>query len=1115
MNENYNILLSKLDSFIKKYYLNQVIRGLLISTSAFITFFLITSLSEYFGHFSQPVRKIMFFTVCIFSSFTFIKLIFLPLLKYYKIGKTISHKQAATIVSKHFSNIQDKLLNTLELAEKSETDNTSFDLVIASINQKTTEIKPVHFNNAINLKKNYKYIKFALTLILIISVIVFFWPGVLTEGSARVLQYDTHFQKEAPFKIFLLNDTLNVQKGSDYTARIEVKGKYVPENISIVFGSSNFLMTRNSKSRFSYTFKNLNNSLSFFCSAEGFNSSKYNINVLPTPAIIDFLLSVEVPAYTKDSNKVLSNIGDITVPCGSKLKWTFNTKDIDSLAILFNDSIKADGEKDNNSFSVSKTLITSASYKVAIKNKHFGNNEFVKYNINVVPDLAPSIKINTIKDSIKFSSFYYNGVANDDYGFSRLSFCFTTYNADNKTDTTGTIALPLNKNINSQEFYYAFDFSSINIESGQKAEYYFEVCDNDAIFGSKCAKSSVQEFVMPTKDELQNIEDETAKNLEAKLSESMKIAKDIKKDINNLQESLINKNLTSWDKTKIMEQLNSKQNRLEELMQQVSKEFQQKNDMLNSMSEQEKEILEKQKQMQELLNNIMTDELKKMMEELNKLMQEFDKKKINEITKDMKYNYEDLSKQLDRNMELLKKYELEKKIDNTIERLEKLSEEQEKLSQETEKENAEKDKENLSEKQEKQMEELDKLSKEYEEIKEKNNELKNPMKLDDKKEETNSIKKEMKDGKENMKENKMKKASKNQKESSKKMKEMAESMKKMMQQQQSEQQEEDLDALRKVLENLVTFSFSQENLMEELKDMQAKNPKYVTVVSNQKNLSESFTVIKDSLTALALRTPQIKSMVTKELKQIDRNTEKTLEGLGERNVGMARTSQQFVMTSANNLALMLAEAMKQMESQQEGPSDSQCKKSGKSKKGKKPDLKGMREQQESLKSQMEKMMDQLKKGQKDGNGAMDPNSKHKKLSQMLAQQEIFQQMMNEIMSNNSLNPQTQKALNEIKNLMDKNQTDLINKNINPETIKRQNLIVTRLLEAEKAEYQREIDNKRESKEAKNENFSNPEQFFKYKSVNLKFNELLNTSNLKLYKYYKNKYKEYLIKLNEN
>jgi hypothetical protein len=79
---------------------------------------------------------------------------------------------------------------------------------------------------------------------------------------------------------------------------------------------------------------------------------------------------------------------------------------------------------------------------------------------------------------------------------------------------------------------------------------------------------------------------------------------------------------------------------------------------------------------------------------------------------------------------------------------------------------------------------------------------------------------------------------------------------------------------------------------------------------------------------------------------------------------------------------------------------------------------------------------------------------------------------------------------------------------------RQEQILTRLLEAEKSDYERETENKRESTEGKNNKISNPEQIFKYKGVNSQYNEILEGSKIKLSKYYTNKYKEYMIHLNK-
>jgi hypothetical protein len=74
---------------------------------------------------------------------------------------------------------------------------------------------------------------------------------------------------------------------------------------------------------------------------------------------------------------------------------------------------------------------------------------------------------------------------------------------------------------------------------------------------------------------------------------------------------------------------------------------------------------------------------------------------------------------------------------------------------------------------------------------------------------------------------------------------------------------------------------------------------------------------------------------------------------------------------------------------------------------------------------------------------------------------------------------------------------------------RQEKILTRLLEAENAERQRELDKKRESEEAltnyeknNNKNFDN---FIKQNN----FNDILNKNSLKLNYFYQNKYREYI------
>jgi hypothetical protein len=125
---------------------------------------------------------------------------------------------------------------------------------------------------------------------------------------------------------------------------------------------------------------------------------------------------------------------------------------------------------------------------------------------------------------------------------------------------------------------------------------------------------------------------------------------------------------------------------------------------------------------------------------------------------------------------------------------------------------------------------------------------------------------------------------------------------------------------------------------------------------------------------------------------------------------------------------------------------------------------------------------------------------------MAAQQEALrrqlQQMMDQ-MKNKGQNPGGNLA-----DMMEQTEKDIVNKSITQETMKRQEDILTKLLESEKAEREREQDEKRKSTEAKNENLSNPSQFLEYKRMKEKELELLNTVPPSLTPFYKEKVNNY-------
>jgi len=151
-----------------------------------------------------------------------------------------------------------------------------------------------------------------------------------------------------------------------------------------------------------------------------------------------------------------------------------------------------------------------------------------------------------------------------------------------------------------------------------------------------------------------------------------------------------------------------------------------------------------------------------------------------------------------------------------------------------------------------------------------------------------------------------------------------------------------------------------------------------------------------------------------------------------------------------------------------------------------------------------KSMLQGKQG-KDKNGG----KQSKKIAQMAAQQEQIRNRLKELRNELSGDQQSKNNLDKLLDQLEENQTDILNNNITQSTLIRQEKILTRLLQAEKAELEKEKEKQRESNEWLN-NLSNkildPIELYKQEKKNQE--KLIRTIPPSLMPFYKNKVNQY-------
>ncbi|HPB25450.1 MAG TPA: hypothetical protein PLE11_06795, partial [Bacteroidales bacterium] len=238
MNNAYSALIKKLDLFIRKYYKNQILKGILLFLSFSLALFLILTILENFAYFNSTVRTVLFYTYIVVNVFVLIQFIIIPLFRLFKIGKVISYEQAAKIIGEHFTEVKDKLLNTLQLKQISDTDTTSLELINAGIEQKISTLSPVQFNAAVDFKVNKKLLKFLLPPAIILLVILIASPAVLTEPTKRYYNYSTFYEKQAPFQFVIMNKNLEAVQQQDFVLNVKLTGNDIPNELFVVYNEN-------------------------------------------------------------------------------------------------------------------------------------------------------------------------------------------------------------------------------------------------------------------------------------------------------------------------------------------------------------------------------------------------------------------------------------------------------------------------------------------------------------------------------------------------------------------------------------------------------------------------------------------------------------------------------------------------------------------------------------------------------------------------------------------------------------------------------------------------------------------------------------------------------------
>ena len=212
--------------------------------------YLFVIILEYFGRFNSLVRGGLFFGFIGINLLILGKYIVLPTLKLRSFGNRINRYQASSIIGKFFPKISDRLLNTLQLNDRMDSNSSDYELINASVQQRSSSMGTMAFVDAIDLTDNKKRALWVVPVVLIMFLFGVFNPDVYTQGTDRLMNFGQEYVEEAPFDFELVTNESSVEEGEDYSFEVELKGKNLPEKVYVSSSQGKFLLKRTAKNKF-------------------------------------------------------------------------------------------------------------------------------------------------------------------------------------------------------------------------------------------------------------------------------------------------------------------------------------------------------------------------------------------------------------------------------------------------------------------------------------------------------------------------------------------------------------------------------------------------------------------------------------------------------------------------------------------------------------------------------------------------------------------------------------------------------------------------------------------------------------------------------------------------
>ena len=870
-----------------------------------------------------------------------------------------------------------------------------------------------------------------------------YWGFFWTDFKTSFPQFYSNRPPEIVYKkdISLSPGNLTVGKNQQVLIRIETPDPRLNHRLYYRFAESWRELGLNQNS---YLFNRLESSIEYYAENQVAKSPVYRITVLDEPIVRRWNVSYSYPSYTGLPAYTDSlSYGNIEAYSGTLVHLGIQSNiPVKRATMIFEDASRKElTASSQTQFITQMSVSSNRSWYLELEDVLGRVSRPEEKYIRVIPDNPPQIRIIFPGQDLNLNQDLLLPLiisADDDFGLANMSLHYQINN--DAAHSHGIQSVIRSKLLNTD---YLWDLKDLDLFPGDVVTYWAEIYDNAPV--PQKASSAKYRARFPSIEEIYAEIEQQDQLKKDELSSSLEKSQELQERFEEKRREVLKDPQLQWEDKQELQNILEKQ---EELSQQVESIAENYNDLINKMqanSTLSQDTLQKMMKIQELMQEIATDELMEAMRKLEENMQNVSADALKKAMEDFKFSMEDFAQKIEQTLALLESIKNEQAVQKALQ----ISEEMEKMQKALHDKTAEANQnpQKLAEDQAQIQEKYNTLEEELQKLEDML--AKDPdasQKLDDLMQDMkqSNTKQDMQQSQNSLQQNQRSKAQQAQSQAMEKMRRFSLKLAQMKESMSSGAQMEVVQAIELAIRELLIFSKQHEST----KSRYENNP-YPIVP----DLISGYEGMQISLNKLFSK-PQVSMVIPpKFFIDLTETNKAYREIFGTLGQSYTPSIKKQLDTLQSGLNLMVYDLMLALQNSSSGGGG-----------GGMQSMMQMLEQMGQEQMAMNMLTEQLMMQMQAQGGRMD-GAMRDQIGKLASDQERMAENLKRALQNN---PDAQKQGNAIKQIIDEAEAvarQMRQNQFNPDLMKRQENILSRLLDAQKSINKRDTSERRQAEQA--------------------------------------------------